>query len=82
MRLKRIAFFMPGMGCVRKCVYCDQNVITRNAGGRDTAITPEEVRSAVLDAREPVELCFFGGSFAGIGTPRMTEFLGAIRSAA
>jgi len=82
MRLRRIAFFMPGLGCVRKCVYCDQKVITQDAGGQDIALTPEYVCRAVSKERAPVELCFFGGSFARIGIPVMTEFLDAIRHAA
>jgi len=81
MGLRRIAFFMPGLGCVRKCVYCDQHVITQDARG-GKSITPEEVSRAVSSAREPVELCFFGGSFARAGIPLMTEFLDVIRSAA
>ena len=72
---------MPGLGCVRKCVYCDQNVITRDAVNRNAAVTPEDVRRRVSEAREPVEVCFFGGSFARIGIPLMTEFLDALRRA-
>ena len=82
MRLKRIAFFMPGLGCARKCVYCDQNVITLDSGDCGIAVTPEEVRRAVARVRAPVELCYFGGSFAGTGIHVMTEFLEVIRYAA
>ncbi|MDR3076628.1 MAG: radical SAM protein, partial [Synergistaceae bacterium] len=74
---RRIAFFIPGLGCARKCVYCDQNAITRDAG----TVTPEDVRRAVASLDTPAELCFFGGSFARIGISLMTEFLDAVRGA-
>ncbi|MCL2684536.1 MAG: radical SAM protein [Synergistaceae bacterium] len=79
---KRIAFFMPGSGCGRKCVYCDQKVITRDAGTRYAAAAPEDARRVVSGTGAPVELCYFGGSFARIGIPLMTEFLDVIHSAA
>jgi histone acetyltransferase (RNA polymerase elongator complex component) len=74
---KRLAFFIPGLGCGRKCVYCDQDAITRDAG----SVTPDDVRRALAESSGPVELCFFGGSFARVGTPLMTEFLETIRTA-
>jgi histone acetyltransferase (RNA polymerase elongator complex component) len=57
-------------------VYCDQRAITRDSGA---GTTPEDVRRAVASLEIPVELCFFGGSFARVGAPLMTEFLDAIR---
>jgi histone acetyltransferase (RNA polymerase elongator complex component) len=44
-------------------------------------ITPSEVKSAVESCDHPVELCFFGGSFARVNKGLMAEFLDAIRSA-
>ena len=73
---RRIAFFIPGLGCGRRCVYCDQRAITRDAGA---VATPEDVRRVVASIGVPVELCFFGGSFARVGAPLMREFLDAIR---
>ena len=81
MRRRRIAFFMPALGCARRCVYCDQNVITRDAVGHSAAVTPGRVRRGVSEAGEPVELCFFGGSFARTDISLMTEYLDAVKSA-
>ena len=72
---RRIAFFAPHMGCGRRCVYCDQNAITRDAGG---CVTPEAVADVASAQKSPVEFCFFGGSFARVGTPRMRAFLDAV----
>jgi histone acetyltransferase (RNA polymerase elongator complex component) len=72
---RRIAFFVPHMGCGRKCVYCDQNAITGVTGGH---ITPDAVADVASAQKSPAEFCFFGGSFARIGTPRMKAFMDAV----
>jgi histone acetyltransferase (RNA polymerase elongator complex component) len=74
--MRRLAFFIPFQGCGRRCAYCDQRAIT----GAD-AVTPEAVKSVVRSRAEPVELCFFGGSFAKIEPPLMESYLEAIRLA-
>ena len=75
---RRIAFFVPHMGCGRKCVYCDQNAITRDAGGH---VTPETVADVASEQKSPAEFCFFGGSFARIGMSRMRAFMDVVRHA-
>jgi histone acetyltransferase (RNA polymerase elongator complex component) len=61
--MKRETFFIPFQGCTRRCAYCDQNAITADAGG-SSGIRPEDVAARMKLARAPVELCYFGGSFA------------------
>ena len=59
--MKRIAFFIPFQGCSRRCIYCNQAAIT---GSRESDIVlPERIAQTLSEQREPVELCFFGGSF-------------------
>jgi pyruvate-formate lyase-activating enzyme len=77
---RRLAYFIPGRGCTRRCVYCDQLAITRDAGG-DEAISPEAVREVMKSLSAPSELCFFGGSFARLGPETVSEFLDTIWSA-
>jgi histone acetyltransferase (RNA polymerase elongator complex component) len=75
--LKRLVFFIPFQGCGRRCVYCDQVAIT--GGGSDgIGASPEEVQSLLSRQKSPVELCFFGGSFARIDEDRMVSFLRTI----
>jgi histone acetyltransferase (RNA polymerase elongator complex component) len=70
---------LPGRGCSRQCVYCDQLAITRDGGGG--GVTPEVVRNAAVRAPGPVEICFFGGSFARLPRGEMREYLDCVRSA-
>ena len=78
-KYKRIAYFLPFQGCERRCVYCDQRSIT---GVGDVAfISPEEIAYALSTEPDPVELCFFGGSFASLPHARMTGYLDAICAA-
>ncbi|MDR1966322.1 MAG: radical SAM protein [Synergistaceae bacterium] len=77
---RRVAFFIPGRGCGRRCVYCDQLAITTDAGGGES-VTPGAVRETVAAMTGPVELCFFGGSFARVERAAFVAFLDAIRAA-
>ena len=79
MNRRRIAFFIPLLGCGRRCVYCDQNAITRGAAA--CAVTPDMVREVLAGQDSPVELCYFGGSFARAPRALMADFLDAVRSA-
>jgi histone acetyltransferase (RNA polymerase elongator complex component) len=78
--MKRIAFFIPFQGCGRRCVYCDQGAITGIRAGGDF-LAPETVRSVLLRQVAPIELCFFGGSFAKIEPSLMTSYMDTIRIA-
>ena len=73
--MKRLAFFIPFQGCGRRCVYCDQRAITGVSSGM---ATPEEVRSIAGRQVLPVEICFFGGSFAKIDPGLMERYIEAL----
>lgn len=75
--MKRRAYFMPFRGCERRCVYCDQRSIT----GIDEPPSPDEIARSLSDERAPVELCYFGGSFARLPHDVMRAYLGAVRAA-
>ncbi len=78
-KYKRIAYFLPFQGCGRRCVYCDQR---RIAGVDETAfVSPEEIARTLSAEPGPVELCFFGGSFANLPRARMTGYLDAVYAA-
>lgn len=76
-RMKRLAFFLPFQGCDRRCVYCDQRVIT----GNTEEISPEAVEKVLVVQRERVELCFFGGSFARLPWEKWIGLLDTIEKA-
>jgi histone acetyltransferase (RNA polymerase elongator complex component) len=78
--LRRVAYFIPFQGCGRRCIYCDQTAITGDSGG-GVAPEPEEIRDAIAGLKSPVELCFFGGSFAKLTRGRMINYLDCVRSA-
>ncbi|MDR1481924.1 MAG: radical SAM protein [Synergistaceae bacterium] len=78
--MKREAFFIPFGGCARRCVYCDQNAITADAAG-GAFPGPEAVAARMKSMLVPVELCYFGGSFAKQSHDMIVGCLDAVRSA-
>jgi histone acetyltransferase (RNA polymerase elongator complex component) len=72
--MKRLAFFIPFQGCGRRCVYCDQRAITGVSSGM---ATPEDVKYLAGRQVSPVEICFFGGSFAKIEPGLMERYIEA-----
>lgn len=60
-------------GCARRCVYCDQDAIT---GERLPNI--ERARTMVGELSEPVEICFFGGSFTCLPDGVMLDWLSIV----
>lgn len=56
-----LPFFLPMLGCPKRCVYCDQ----RSISGESSAPTPEAVRRALdsFTADPQAELAYYGGSF-------------------
>ncbi len=56
------SFFLSGLACPSRCVYCDQRLITGSP-----PVSPGEVRerlSSLAGSGEgPFQVCFFGGSF-------------------
>ena len=77
--MKRIAFFIPFRGCTRRCIYCNQAVITGNS--EDSPLSPESVSQVLRQQKEPVELCFFGGSFGRLDRALISAYLETIRDA-
>ena len=80
--MKRLAYFIPFQGCTRRCVYCDQRTITADAGGSSASvIAPERIERDLAEQDGPVELCFFGGSFARLKKDDFIRYLDCIRAA-
>ncbi len=77
-RHANIPIFIPHEGCRNDCVFCNQRTITGTCQGSDRDIVPEieEALSTIPDGYE-IEIAFFGGSFTGIGTDKMTRLLDA-----
>jgi hypothetical protein len=61
-------------------VYCDQNAITADAGGC-AAPLPEAAAAKMKSMPDPVELCYFGGSFARQSRDTIRACLDAVRFA-
>lgn len=78
--MKRIAFFIPFQGCTRRCIYCDQSAIT-GVSSDTPVLSPETVGTVVSRQTQPIELCFFGGSFARQDRKRIAQYLNTIRQA-
>lgn len=75
--LKSLPFFLPMAGCKRRCVYCDQSRIT----GESSLPTPGEIRHALGQLDEPVEIGFFGGSFTCLPPELVDSYLEATQAA-
>lgn len=75
--MKRLTFFLPNQRCPRRCIYCDQGAIT----GIPEIPSPDEVREQVRTHAEPVEICYFGGSFTCFPTDQMRSYLDCVREA-
>ena len=80
MKHANVAVFVPHNGCTHACSFCDQRQIT----GQQTQPTAQDVRDAVLTARNSLkentknaEIAFFGGSFTAIDRRYMEELLKA-----
>ena len=71
-----IPIFIPHEGCRNECIFCNQRTITGTCQGSDRDIVPE-IEKALLTIPEEyeIEIAFFGGSFTGIGTGKMTRLL-------
>lgn len=73
--MRRAAFFLPLAGCARRCVYCDQRTIT----GLADAPSPDDVRRSLAGAAGPIELCYFGGSFARLDRELWRAYADVVR---
>lgn len=72
----KLPFFLPFGGCRGRCVYCNQQTIT----GVTAIPQPDSVASALAEINEPVEVCYFGGSFCRLGYDRIKAYLDAVLS--
>ena len=71
-----IPIFIPHEGCRNECVFCNQRTITGTGGSSERDIIPEiESALATIPDGYETEIAFFGGSFTGIGTDKMTRLL-------
>ncbi len=69
-----IPIFIPHEGCGNSCVFCNQKTITGTCLSADRDIRGEiENALSTIGNDTEVEIAFFGGSFTGIGTDRMTR---------
>lgn len=65
---------MPYGGCRGRCVYCSQAAIT----GISEIPSPEYVASVLDKTTEPVEVCYFGGSFCRFEQSTIEAYLNAV----
>lgn len=63
--------------CPGHCIYCDQQAIT----GERQGLSPKDVQASAGASQEPVEVCFFGGSFTCLPPNLRRSFLKAARTA-
>ena len=77
MKKGNISLFIPHLGCLHKCSFCNQNTIT----GKQTQPGADDVRAAVETALKKknydYEIAFFGGSFTAIDREYMLSLLKA-----
>jgi len=72
-----IPIFIPHLGCLHQCVFCDQQKIT----GLSTPVTALQVatiigdRLAGIDQARHVEVAFYGGSFTALAEDDQNELL-------
>lgn len=75
--MKRLPFFLAMQSCPRRCIYCHQGEIT----GTFRIPSPKDVKAAAASATEPVEICFFGGSFTCLQPDRQKAYLDGVLKA-
>ena len=73
-----IPIFIPHMGCLHDCIFCNQKSIS----GQSKKITTKEVKDIIeehlksfKDKYGHKEIAFFGGSFTGIEIGKQEELL-------
>lgn len=82
MKHTNVALFVPHMGCVHQCSFCNQKTIS----GTVKPLTPQEVAAACdialqsgrVDCKN-AEIAFFGGSFTAIERSHMVALLAAAK---
>ena len=71
--MRKLPFFIPMQSCPNRCIYCNQWAIT----GQSNGLTAEKVLSKIEKIDQPVEICFFGGSFTCLPPKIRTSLLEA-----
>lgn len=56
------SFFLSGLACPSRCVYCDQRLITGSPPASPREVE-ERLSSLARSGKGPFQVCFFGGSF-------------------
>jgi len=79
-----IPLFIPHSGCPHRCVFCDQEQITAQPGGRTgpahvRAVLEQALQAPTYDSRRHPEAAFYGGTFTGLPVDRMQQLLEAVR---
>lgn len=75
--MRKLAFFLPNLRCPRRCIYCDQGAIT----GVPRIPAPDDVRRQIRSFSEPLEICYFGGSFTCFPRDEMVGYLDCVHDA-
>jgi histone acetyltransferase (RNA polymerase elongator complex component) len=82
-KLLVVPVFLPNQGCPHRCIYCDQEKITSQAGGsvRAAAVTnvlEQAIRSPRFNPGRQAEVAFYGGTFTRLPRPKMEALLEAV----
>lgn len=77
-----IPIFIPHLGCLNDCIFCNQRRITK----KSNAIEPDYIKAEIekyLDYfpenASDIEVAFYGGSFTGLGINTMTSYLNTVK---
>ncbi len=80
-----IPFFLPELGCPRRCLFCNQRSLVGPEAQPPTAAAVQRLLDHWLalprQVGRPVELAFYGGSFTGLPRSQQEELLGAVAAA-
>ncbi len=74
-----IPFFIPHLGCPHQCVFCNQRNITGHNTPEGISSIPRKVRDYLkaMTFNEPVQIAFYGGSFAALPKETQKDYLEA-----
>jgi len=78
-----VPIFIPNQGCGHRCVFCEQESITSQAGfkvGKDHVrkIVEQALASPSFSRSATNEVAFYGGTFTCLPVPLIEELLGAV----
>ncbi len=72
-----IPIFLPHWGCPYHCVYCDQKVISSQAGPVEVTRQIDAALQKVPPGVHPVEVAFYGGTFTALSLDLQKDLLQA-----